>query len=557
MAILEQYHTPGFVIDFPGDLAKQAKMNAEWSANMSRFVTSSQVGDVYDRANYGPRPAFYNPLVTSTPDAATVGPIKWNAFPGRFSALFPTDSSQWYHWSDYGNMPGITTDLCSGATIPSQPYGPAGPRGWQDEYCEWSVTRDAANKITSIMFTCENPEYWLTLWAVDPNAVLQLYRSLVSPRATLVDLALKDASGRPVKDPTTGGWAYNPLNKWNNGPHTMPGNGGAVHLTSSPNTLGAEFDLAAAATMPRQDGSGHRLTTAAALVCCGLYGRIGRNSDPTIGQNVNAFVNASGFQGAVLTLTDPPGLYIQTPDFSNYKTPDGSDPSSYWTVVRGRTKAGSDPIDRILHATYAVPPGKGFTVSDITIAGTAIAFGGQIASTITMALLGTVFATGGANQSPVNCTTSLPDDQVSPCAQALQALEVFKAYRALELAQNELVMSVPVLALPIAQGATLEQLALPLNLSAAPASADVTTTNPQVTVAVDEITTIDGMVTLIVTLSAADAAAVGDCGIVVSVSGQPISQAPALGLLTVTPAVLPAPAAVAQRLGSPRLAGRL
>ena len=50
-----------------------------------------------------------------------------------------------------------------------QTFGPPGPRGWQDEYCEWSVTRDpASNKITSVMFTCENPDYWFTLWQVDP-----------------------------------------------------------------------------------------------------------------------------------------------------------------------------------------------------------------------------------------------------------------------------------------------------------------------------------------------------------------------------------------------------
>ena len=52
------------------------------------------------------------------------------------------------------------------------PFSPQGPRGWLDEYCEWSITRNAEHKMTSIMFTCENPAYYLTLWRVDPQAVL-------------------------------------------------------------------------------------------------------------------------------------------------------------------------------------------------------------------------------------------------------------------------------------------------------------------------------------------------------------------------------------------------
>jgi hypothetical protein len=556
LTVLKQYNTPAFVVDFPHDPTRQATMSALWSANVVRWASAAQIGDIYDRANNGPRPAFYNPLVTDTPANATVGPITWNAFPGRFAALFPNDTTQWAHWSDYGDMPEPAVDLCSGDTIAPVVYTPTGPRGWQDEYCEWSVTRDANDKITSVMFTCENPEYWLTLWSVDPNTVLARYRSLVSPKVRLIDLALKDACGRPVIDPTTGKWVYNPLNPWNNGTHSLPDHGGAVHLTSSPNTLGAEFDLAASATVPRVDGSGNPITSAAGLVCCVLYGRVGRNSDPTIGQNVNAFVNRSGFQGALLTLTDPPGLYMQTPDFSTFKTPDGSDPASYWTVVRGQTKTGSDPIDRILHATYSVPASKGFTVSDITIAGVPITYGGQIVSAITMALLGTVFASGGPNQVGLTCMVPRTDAETIPCAQALQPLPVFTAYRDMEQAQNDLLMAVPVLALPIAQGGTLTEIALPLNLASEPKSATVTTTNPHVTVTVNRITTIAGFPTLIVTLVAAASAAVGDCGVFVAVPGQPTSPEPALGLLTVTPAAVFTLAASTRRPGASHTRGR-
>lgn len=553
MAILAQYHTPAFIVDFPNDPQQQGRMDALWSANVARWVCAALIGDIYDRENYGPRPAFYNPLVTDTPDGATVATITWAAFPGRFSALFPSRSSDWDHWSDYGDMPDMTTNLCTGQTIDPTPYTPTGPRGWQDEYCEWSVTRDASGKVTSVMFTCENPEYWMTLWDCDPNAVLTQYRSLVSAKVQLLDLALLDSNGAPVVDPATGRWAYNPLNKWNNGPHTYPDRGGAVHLTSSPNTLGAEFDLAAAATMPRVDGSGAPIKAAAQLVCCALYGRIGRHSDPTIGQNVNAVVNYSGIQGARLTLTDPPGLYIQTPDFSTFETPDGSDPSSYWTVVRGRTMQGDDPIDRILHATYEVPAGKGFAVGDIKIGEAPIEFGGQIAGAITMALLGTAFASGGANQQGVACTLDTPDAQIIPWAQALQDAAVFNAYRNLEAAQNEIAMSVPVLALPVVQGTTVGNLAMPLNLAnAVPASAvTVTTTAAGVDVEVDSVTEIAGMVTLMVTITASSEAALGDAGIFVAVSGSPSSSEPALGLLTIVAGTGSSAARARRRLGRP------
>jgi hypothetical protein len=436
-------------------------------------------------------------------------------------------------------MPEVTINLCSGQTIEPIPYPPTGPRGWQDEYCEWSVTRDPTGKITSVMFTCENPEYWLTLWNCDPNAVLAQYRSLVSPKVQLLDLALLGPDNAPLTDPTTGRWAYNPLNKWNRGPHTYADQGGAVHLTSSPNTLGAEFDLAAAATIPRVDGSipPAPITQAAPLVCCARYGKIGRHSDPTIGQNVNALVNYSNIQGALATLTDPPGLYIQTPDFSTYQTPDGTDPSLFWTVVRGQTKQGSDPIDRILHATYEVPPEKGYAVGDISIGGDKIEFGGQIASTITMALLGTVFSGGGPNQQGVGCTTPKPDAQVVPFAQGMQDAGVYTAYRALETAQNELTLAIPILAFPVAQGSTVTNVAVPLNLGDPPAASavSVTTTAAGVTVSVDSVVMISQIVTLIVTVTADAAAPLGDCGVSVTVSGMAASNQPALGLLTIAP----------------------
>jgi hypothetical protein len=179
-------------------------------------LTTALIGDVWDLVNYGPRPAFYNPQATPAPSSAVVQAIPWNAFPGRLSALFPNNSDQWNEWADTGQIPDMTANLCVGP-ISSTPYTPTGPCGWQDEYCEWSVQRDANDEIASIMFSCENPEYWLTLWEVDPSAVVSIYRTLVNSAVTLDDLSLKDLSGAVIAHPLTGQPVYNPLNKWNTG----------------------------------------------------------------------------------------------------------------------------------------------------------------------------------------------------------------------------------------------------------------------------------------------------------------------------------------------------
>src|SRR5262249_15068957 len=127
-------------------------------------------------------------------------------------------------------------------------FGPYGPRGWLDEYCEWSVARDAMNNILRVDFACENPEYWYSLWAVDPETVRSIYETTLNagvPPNRQISVSLNDLvlmnQGKPVIDPQTGRPAYNPLNRWNSGPFAVrigsqPSfTGGVMHLTSTPN----------------------------------------------------------------------------------------------------------------------------------------------------------------------------------------------------------------------------------------------------------------------------------------------------------------------------------
>ena len=172
-------------------------------------------------------------------------------------------------------------------------FSPSEPRGWQDEYCEWSIERNAAGKMTTINVTCENPGYYLTMWQQNPQAVLGQYQKYIFPAVRFEDPCLRcivdqptGKKGDPVLDPTNGNPASDPANKSNSTPVPIPGKSdGAMHLTSGSNTLSAEIYLAAAATIPRSVAASQTPQT---LICCAKYGRNYRNSDPNIGYNANA-----------------------------------------------------------------------------------------------------------------------------------------------------------------------------------------------------------------------------------------------------------------------------
>lgn len=408
------FDTPAQQVDFPDDATKQAKLRAAWNQNLTGFSDQAITGNPWTSTNASNQTYYVNPARNSIANTPAT-PIEWNAFPGRLAFYFPSMSEEdMFALADTGRQ----TD---GATFPSIPpsgcssqgtkiaYGPYGPRGWQDEYCEWSVTYDERRRITRIDLTCENPEYWNSLWRVDPSRVLDIYRqTLGKPQVQLSDLYVSDATGKPVIDPSTGTPLYNPLNKWNSGPLSTPVAGGAMHLTSTPNTLQTEIGLAAGATVQRTVGNSNQQK----LICCGLYGQPGRNSDPHIGQSTNQLV-APGKQ---VTLTNPPGLYIQSPDFNAFATPDKTPASEFWSILRGRDTIVGLPGNFILHAKFEVPAGKGYTVSDIQIDQRPIRWAGEFMKTVQMHIL----ASGAPKEplAPVACVGS-------PSAALPQPLQLF------------------------------------------------------------------------------------------------------------------------------------
>jgi hypothetical protein len=182
--------------------------------------------------------------------------------------------------------------------------------------------------------------------------------------------------------------------------------GGAMHLTSTPNTLQTELGLAGSATPQFSSGNAN----VQKLICCGQYGQEYRNSDPHIGFSVNRLVGGQGDidgKPRLVCLANPVGLYIQSPDMSGFSfgpsikvgttVPSGATPSDILQIIRG-TVAPDDPVtgqpfpgDMLLHIAFQIPQSwlavtPTLTLADIEINGVPISWAGQIASQMNIGL---------------------------------------------------------------------------------------------------------------------------------------------------------------------------
>lgn len=463
---LSSFSTPAFIQEPALNSTQQQQLNALWNTNVEGFTQQAITGDPWNNLNAPIQSSYYDPTQTDIPAGTGTAPVTWIAFPNRLNQYlgagsFPanpynlTQQQLWEladtgYYTDSGqkkSFPTIPQNLCPEPDWQGglHSYGPYGPRGWQDEYCEFSVTRDPSlGKITRVDIVCENPEYWYTLWRVSPQAAAQSYQDTLnfglppgSPNAvkvTVEDLQLTDSSGKPVIDPSTGLPTYNPLNKWNSGPVSIRGanaSGGAMHLTSTPNTLQTELGLAGGATVLRTVGNSNPQT----LICCSQYGQSFRNSDPHIGQNVNQVVSVQNN----MSLANPPGLYIQMPDFSGYtlpadpKLPAGAKPSDCWQIVRG-AETVIDPVtgqpfngNMILHVAFQLPAawiaaGVSFTVGDIMInlngKNQTIQYASQILNTFQIGLFARPLA--AKQPTPIACVVNLPTSTQAAQAQPVQ-----------------------------------------------------------------------------------------------------------------------------------------
>jgi hypothetical protein len=155
-----------------------------------------------------------------------------------------------------------------------------------------------------------------------------------------------------------------------------------MHLCAPPNSLVAEINLAAVSTLLYEDKHGVLLTDADALIVAAALGGPNRNSDPTIAGTVNVLARG----GAMVTLANPVGLYMDHIDLAGWVAPGGVSASDCVRILRGEPNA----IER-LEIRY---PTSEHCVSDILIGGEPIRYGGQIAECITVKLVGVAVMTG-------------------------------------------------------------------------------------------------------------------------------------------------------------------
>jgi hypothetical protein len=394
MALLSKFDPPGFLTDFngiPGQLEAWHNAVSSWFDAVSKIEVDT-IATGAKRPVSETRTQFYNPA-RFDPGRLVEQSIPWNAFPKELFRKFERAEAmrradELWPLRQYSRR----FDTPTAGKLPYRPH---------TEYCEWHVRRDPdTNAIAHVAFTSEPPEYWQALAGTSvlgPDNVLsdfpgnralllERYRELVSPDVQLEDLFatqdvyLADGTLLMRKDD------YNVYNKWNT-------THGIVHLCAPPNSLAAEIQLTGDATVIYKNAAQEAVVNPDALICCAQYGGPDRNSDPTIGAAVNALARI----GAFVTLRNPVGLYMDHIDLAGWAAPDGGTVDDCVRVVRG----ANNLIERL---EVSVPAARGFMVSDLTIGGEPIRFGGQIAECITVHLVGVAGAPGTFRNPSIACT---------------------------------------------------------------------------------------------------------------------------------------------------------
>jgi hypothetical protein len=395
MGVLERFDPPAYLSDFDGIPGQRLAWHRFLMACFDQAIASEQTV-------LGPnhQVQFFNPVSYDPGGVLLTQPIVWNAFPkellrtfGRAEALRQAD--QLWPLRQYRN-----------STTPGSPLFEASTYRPQVEYCEWHVTRDPdSNKIKRVTFTSEPPEFWSALAGTaqtvaqsdgtmlvtvpfpgDIDRLVDLYRHHISPAVQRHDLFAESDITSPIDGPLVRKGDYNPYNKWN----TVYG---AMHLCAPPNSISAEIQLGADATILYVNGKKQAVVEPQALVCCAAYGGPDRNSDPTIGATVNALARL----GAMVTLPNPVGLYMDHIDLSGWHAPDAADVSTFVHVARGQETM----IERLVVET---PPESPYLLGDVTIGGEPIQYGGQIAECITVKLVGAAGALGAVQNRRMPCT---------------------------------------------------------------------------------------------------------------------------------------------------------
>jgi hypothetical protein len=307
MPLLAQFDTPASLRDFP----PASPFYDQWSAHIAGHLAAHTPGSGGGE--------FYDPTEVSVDILAERG-LTWMAFP---RAIFVAG-----HRDDHAAA-----------------FAEAENRDVQEEYCEWRVVRNAAGKITKVIFVTETPEYWELIASVDRARLVDLYRTLVSPAVVEADLFT--------------GSAYNKRNRWNT-------TDGIVHFIQSINNLDAALGLSQSSVSSGTARDNYEASPGPRT-----------SVDPRVGLDIGTLSR----RGLSITLREPIGLYIAGWNDAGWSKPNGAPVDNYWRIVRGAP-------GMVLRLEYSVPAAAGFVVGDITIGGRPIEWGGQLAEHVTCTIGG-------------------------------------------------------------------------------------------------------------------------------------------------------------------------
>ena len=397
MPIVKRFVPPAYL----PDLDSIPGQREQWHKAVSYWF-DSLIDDAASKVRPGPF-QFFNPARFDPGGLVVEQTVTWNAFPKELLRLFGRECAfkeadkVWPLHRFCADLLGIRADRRHYPLLYEFSVRP------QTEYCEWRVERGpGTSDIRRVIFTSEPPEFWFALFGNrvpddlpkyhfkgDQKKLLARYEQFVGHRVPLKDLVAPGniyVPGSKSQNYAKKG-EYNIFNKWNT-------HYGIVHLCALPNFLIGEMELAAAGSILRKNRAGHLLVEPEALICCAGSGGPNRNSDPTI----IAAVNAAARLGAFVTLKDPVGLYMDHIDLSGWECRDKKSVADCIHIVRGLPGM----IERLV---VEVPRDRNLTVSDITIGGEPIQYGGQIAECITVKLIGVAHLPGQPVRNvPLQCS---------------------------------------------------------------------------------------------------------------------------------------------------------
>jgi hypothetical protein len=291
--------------------------------------------------------------------------------------------------------------------------GDEGRRRLQEEYLEWRVIRDEQGRIRRVEMTTELPEYWRTLAAWEPGLTLELVAELAREPSVPIEAVYGDLDPHAAgvsPDDRERAFASAMLGRDGGSPYNN-GQKAICCMVHPTNTLAALVELVARSAKPYavEDASGGRYrhaTAAEVIPMLGGAAQAGRNSDPVLVERLGRLA----FEGRLVALADPVGVYVQAVEHSRLRQPDGSDVPPEWFSFERSAETRSFPGEppRYQRLVFEVPPSEALSVGDLVDVTTeqALSYGGQIADLVQLAVLMRTSAPGILAAEPQELTGS-------------------------------------------------------------------------------------------------------------------------------------------------------